>query len=191
MNKILLLAFLLFFASCGHKTVNDQTDKVKQVDTEIQKDEQAISETKKTAETRDYSGEYEYVYPHNAGIIENHYIFIEKVDSEFVGRYYGTSDEFDDAREGYYPGFFVAKMENLVIKNDTLFFTLNVPNSKILTEAVSHEIKTFEEAIEKGYENWPHGMKLSPKDYVGVFTDSETIFFKGEKEFMNKEFKKK
>ena len=34
-------------------------------------------------------------------------------------------------------------------------------------------------------------MKLEPKDYVGIFINAKSIFFKGEYDFMDKTFIKK
>lgn len=72
-----------------------------------------------------YVGIYEYVYPDNTqDLIENHFIVLTKNGEKISGLYYGTSDEFDDAREGYLPGFFVSPMDNLQINGETIRFVL-------------------------------------------------------------------
>lgn len=187
MRIILILWISIFIVSCGNQ--NSTQNKVQEKAVE---NEELDTKNKPEDTERIIAGTYEYVYPDNTSdLIENHYIIIDKIDNKYVGRYYGTSDEFDDAREGYYPGFFVADMENLEIKNDTIRFRLTVPNDKILSKSVDLKIKTYEEAKEQGYENWPNKMTLEPKDYVGVFKNAKSIFFKGEYEFMDKIFIKK
>ncbi|MEK6700220.1 MAG: hypothetical protein AABZ10_14410 [Nitrospirota bacterium] len=75
----------------------------------------------------DVAGVYEYVYEHNTkDLIENHCIILEQENDAIVGRYYGTSDDFDDMREGYLPGFFVALMKKLVIHNNKISFRVDV-----------------------------------------------------------------
>jgi hypothetical protein len=187
MRIIVILWISIFIVSCSNQNSTDNKEKLTVVVNEELKSKNDTEKTEKII-----AGTYEYVYPDNTpDLIENHYIIIDEIDNHYVGRYYGTSDEFDDAREGYYPGFFVADMENLEIKNDTIRFRLTVPNDKILTKSVDLKIKTYEEAKEKGYENWPNKMTLEPKEYVGVFKNAKSIFFKGEYEFKDKTFIKK
>jgi len=187
MRLIQILCISMFFVSCG----NQNSTQKKEHQTAIENEE--INTNKNTENTEiTIVGTYEYVNPDNtADLVENHYIVIDKIDNHYVGRYYGTSDEFDDAREGYYPGFFVTDMKNLDIINDTIRFRLTVPNDKILSKTVDLNIKTYAEAKENGYENWPNKMTLEPKDYAGIFINAKTIFFKGEYDFMDKTFIKK
>lgn len=50
--------------------------------------------------------------------------------------FWGTTDEFDEAREGYLPGFFVLNGEDLVQKGDTLSFTLSIKGKKVFEKPV-------------------------------------------------------
>jgi len=82
------------------------------------------------------TGVYEYVYEYNTeSLIENHYIELSKKNGKIVGHYYGTSDDFDEAREGYLPGFFSAPMINLKINGNKI--TFEVSPSKFFNEAIT------------------------------------------------------
>ena len=204
--SILLLIVVTLF-SCKNKTqktesipeiketiIVDKKDKVIRDSITIDNEDNQTS-TLITIEPVDLDsliGIYEYIYPTSGSLNENHYIVIEKDENTLIGRYYGTSDEFDSgAREGYLPGYFVAAMEDLMITKSEISFKLIVPNEKILTEQVELNIKTFDDAVEKGYKNWPHHMRLKPKNYIGLIKSNGTIFFKGEHDFLDKTFKKK
>ncbi len=114
--KNMTLIAALFFVACGPNPYPDISKK------------QSINNGK-------YTGVYEYVYPYNTSdLIENQYIVLINNGNKLEGYYYGTSDEFDEAREGYLPAFFVTKMEDLIIYNATIKFTLHIENSDLITE---------------------------------------------------------
>ena len=134
--------------------------------------------TKQNIEKMDkYVGIYEYVYPFSSE--ENQYIVLKEENGKIIGFYYGTSDEFDEAREGYSPAFFVAKMDQLEINGNSIQFVLNVNNSDFLTKPIDFQITSTQEAIKSGYKNWRNGISTEPKKYVGFLSaDEGTIFFK-------------
>jgi hypothetical protein len=69
---------------------------------------------------------YEYVYPYNTeDLVENHYIELRMRGGSVSGRYYGTTDDFDSAREGYLPGFFVTSMNDLRMDAGSISFSLS------------------------------------------------------------------
>lgn len=53
------------------------------------------------------------------------------------GYFWGTSDEFEDVREGYYPGFMVLPMQNIEQKGDTLNFVLDSSGHPFYSSPVS------------------------------------------------------
>ena len=140
----------------------------------------------------DLSGTYEYIYPYNSeDLIENQYIVLIKNKEGYSGWYYGTSDEFDEAREGYLPAFFVTEMLNLKISNDTIKFKLAITDNDLLTETVTLKLRSTEEAIKAGYSKWSNKINPTPKEYWGLIINSNQISLKGADEFQNKAFNKK
>ena len=95
-------------------------------------------------------------------IVYYHYAYVKPVpqpaEDEIIAlRYYqkaidlvfwGPTDEFDDAREGYLPGFFVLSGENLVLKEDTLSFTLSIKGEKVFERPVP--VTCFSSELVKG-----------------------------------------
>ena len=140
----------------------------------------------------DLSGTYEYIYPYNsADLIENQYIVLIQNKTGYSGWYYGTSDEFDSAREGYLPAFFVTEMLNLKISNDTITFKLAISDNDLLIEPVTLKLRSTEEAIKAGYSKWSNKINPTPKEYWGLIINSNQISLKGADEFQNKAFNKK
>jgi hypothetical protein len=181
MKRITLLAFTFLIISCGQRTNNKTTEK----NINSPKAEQ-ISSVNDSPDK--FIGTFEFVYPYNTSdLIENQYIVLWKNESQYHGLYYGTSDEFDESREGYIPGFFVAPLEKLVIDGDTIKFTLSVKNKDIFDKAVDLKYKSADEARQNGYENWIQDLEFEPRDYFGIVKDN-SIEFKGYSD--KREFKK-
>lgn len=169
MKKIdfLLFAFILF--ACG-QTTNKQQENISVTNSEKSKD----SDNSKDK----YIGTFEYVNPYNTeGQNENEYIVISKIDSEYSGIFYGTSDEFDESREGYVPGYFVASMTDLRIVEDTIKFTLSVLKDDIFDKPVDLKLKSSDEARNSGYNKWIQVLEFQPRKYSGLL-NSEGIIFK-------------
>ena len=100
-------------------------------------------------------GVYEYIYEYNTkDLNENHYIVLEP-DSDFVvGRYYGTSDDFDDAREGYLPGFFVAPMRQLSIQGQKISFQIELQEDELFLKPIDLSIRSSQEVDCKKNRRW-------------------------------------
>lgn len=137
-----------------------------------------------------YVGIYEFEYPYNTeNLNENHYIVLVLKNGVLSGKYYGTSDEFDEAREGYYPGYFVADMNNLRIENDSIYFTINISNKDILEYKVNISINSTNDAILRGNSNWQNYIQIEEKQYVGLIKNN-SIIFNDDRGEISKEFKK-
>lgn len=121
------------------------------------------------------SGIYEYVYEHNTkDLIENHYLEFKSVNKKIEGTYYGTSDDFDEAREGYLPGFFSARMKNLVIQGSRISFEVEVKDADMFSKPVIPLKK-----VEKNT-SWDVGIRYTTRTYHGVITGNTiTIKTKG------------
>lgn len=128
-------------------------------------------EIKHRNDLNDLNGVYEYVYEHNTeDMVENHYLEF-KNNKAF---YYGTSDDFDEAREGYYPGFFVAQIENLVLNENIISFNLKVSDSIFYKQPFTPLYQA------NGNEPWENGIRYDFRNYQGkVKGDTITIITKG------------
>jgi hypothetical protein len=108
------------------------------------------------------SGIYEYVYPSNTPtLIENHYIELKASKNGVTGYYYGTSDDFDEAREGYLPGFFKAPMSQIELTATTIKFTVKVKKTEMWTTPVTPMMK----ALPK--QQWEHSFSSTERVYSG------------------------
>src|SRR5690606_33954591 len=100
------------------------------------------------------------------------------------------TDEFDKAREGYLPGFFVLNIEDLYIEGDTIRFNLRPEIDDFFNQYIDSSIKSSEDAIKKGYTHWTnfdHFPFITLKRYEGLFLDSATIYFEKDLENGNSE----
>jgi hypothetical protein len=141
----------------------------------------------KPTQVQHIDGIYEYVYPHNtADLIENHYIVLKSG----AGLYYGTSDEFDEARTEYLPAFFVARMQDLNVSNASIKFNLKITSADLFTRAVSLKLKSSLDAKNAGYKQWGVMSPLHAKMYKGT-VKGDTLYFKAETPDLDKRFVKR
>lgn len=76
---------------------------------------------------------------------ENQYIVLENINSNLVGRFYGTTDDFDVSREGYFSGFFVSSMKELQIKDNNISFKIELQETDVFEKPVKLNYKTSQE----------------------------------------------
>ncbi|TPN88874.1 hypothetical protein [Aquimarina algicola] len=112
------------------------------------------------------SGIYQYVYEHNTKyLIENHYLEFKNGNAF----YYGTSDDFDEVREGYHPGFFKTQIDKIDIGEDTISFSLHVNDSIFYKKPISPLYKN------KKNQRWDIGVRYNTRDYNGKITGDTII----------------
>ncbi len=105
-----------------------------------------------------------------------------------MGRYYGTSDDFDEAREGYLPGFYVSKLLDLRFEDNKVTFMIDPDTKDMFTEKIALDIMDSEQALDEGYVNWQSGIPIGDIQFEGTIGD-DTITIKGPYDM--REFKKK
>lgn len=71
------------------------------------------------------AGLYKYAYAAEAEQNESHYILLEYQQGHWSGIYCGSSDDFDEAREGYLPGYFCSSMDELQLSPNSLSFVVH------------------------------------------------------------------
>lgn len=101
------------------------------------------------------------------------------------GYFWGTSDEFSDSREGFYPGFCVLKMEQIVSQGGNLNFVLDSRNSKYFSGPVDVDIHSFDEALRQGYHLWRQNHEYFQDSiaYCATIVDEALILHKDKSKF--------
>lgn len=104
----------------------------------------------------DASGSADFFYFHEEENAWESNIIRLTMDGERVesGLVWCNSDEFSEAREGYYPGFTVLPMTAIEQSGDTLRFSLDSRDSKFFSTPIDINICSIDEAWHKGYHLW-------------------------------------
>lgn len=98
---------------------------------------------------------------------ENQYIAFKYEGDSLNAWYFGTSDEFDEAREGYLPGYFVSQINDLTTKEDSIFFSISTGYSQCYFQRFPIGfIDTTK--LNKQYEKWS-----------GVYGEDQIIEYSG------------
>lgn len=160
---------LILFVSCG--TSNQKSkEQIIEKTSEIKTDSAGLvsKKTEKKPKQKLYlNGIYEYDYPNDTqDMNENQYIAFSKKGDTVKAWYFGTSDEFDPAREGYLPGYFVSQIQNLNTKGDSIFFSISVSNNQCY--ATRPPIGFVDRAkLDEEYEVWNYNNRINKVDYSG------------------------
>ncbi len=189
---ILLSICIIVFSSCNSEfdTIPKEQKVILEKTNQITIEEEEV-ETLNLVSANDinrYEGVYEYKYEHNTeSLTEDHYIVLKYVNGTLQGTYYGTSDDFDDAQEGYYPGFFVSDMRNLQINDNTIVFNLQLRDSDVFTKPIDLNYKSSQDVPSDENPKWDIGLRKYSRDYNGEIVNGEIQL---EVEFGTRVFKK-
>ena len=91
-------------------------------------------------------------------------IILCRKEGRWHGLFYGSSDLFADAREGYYPGFCVLPMEDIKMWGDSVSFSLNSMGVTFVSRPIGLDCESNEEALAKGYSEWRQPSKYFWKE---------------------------
>jgi hypothetical protein len=87
--------------------------------------------------TFDLLGSYKWTYSHNTkNLKEDHYLVLLNNGNKLYGLYFGTTDDFDEAREGYLPGFYLSEINNIIINDKNIEFNVTLNSNNIFTEEI-------------------------------------------------------
>ena len=93
------------------------------------------------------------------------YLVISGTGSKLSGEFYASSDEFDDAREGYEPGFFQAKLQN--IRPNENGFAFDIKPDKFFVKPLSPLARQTDFSV------WTTvSMNIKSKTYQAVYSGS-------------------
>lgn len=111
---------------------------------------------------------YKYTYKHNTkDLKEDHYIHF--INQEAF--YYGTSDDFDEAREGYLPGFFKYKIDNLTPSSKKIEFKISLKVENIYQIPIT----PFNEITNN--RRWKNSLMFYNRSYKGIITKDTIVIF--------------
>lgn len=93
------------------------------------------------------------------------------------GYFWGTSDEADVVREGFYPGYFVREMEQIYHKADSMAFVLDTRKTKFFSGPIGVDIHSAEEAEKSGAHAWLQRDKIFQDSlaYGGKIQDGSIV----------------
>ncbi|WP_053470368.1 MULTISPECIES: hypothetical protein [unclassified Flavobacterium] len=172
MMKVKIMIYFLFLSLCACKEPKKEIKETKEITPKVVEDKfQSVSND----QLSDFVGEYEFKDPDNPK--ENLLLVMktadiksiadfegyaweetnekgEIVEKTLIGLFYGNTDLFDQAREGYEPGFFVANVQVEPAGENSLQVNIRATASDILENPVSPPIKSTKEALEKGNKKW-------------------------------------
>jgi hypothetical protein len=119
-------------------------------------------------------------------------ITVVKTNAGVKCYFHGNTDEFDSAREGYYPGFFVLEAKNLSMKDGHISFCLNSNGYSFTSAPISVMTNSYQGEYPSGYVAWIQTSKYFWKEieYSGEYTQ-DCICLNSTNDFGKRQFIKK
>jgi hypothetical protein len=114
----------------------------------------------------------------------------EVVEMTITGILYGNTDLFDDAREGYEPGFFVVNAQIEPLEGNLLKINVNLDSSDILKSPVQPPIESTKEALVKRNNRWEVREMNIAKELIFEIKNSKELILKSDFGSDDKGFKK-
>lgn len=205
MKKIKILFCFLFLSLCACK----EQKKEQEIINAPQKENKISSVN--NDELVDFVGYYEY--KNSGSSNENLTLIVKKVETKsipnfegysteeknekgeviemtLIGVLYGNTDLFDDAREGYEPGFFVVNTQIEPLEGKSLKVNVNLDSSDILKNPVQPPIESTKEALTKGNKKWEVTEMNIAKELIFEIKNSNELVLKSDLGSDDKIFKK-
>lgn len=124
-------------------------------------------------------GTYHWPYPDHglfAGA-EDHYLVLRCEEEGIRGWYYGTSDDFDGAREGYTPGYYVQEAGSLEVSSRQIRFALSMPEPDYFDAPVPLQYRSHDQVPDGLLPRFPHRTAYGlTREFRGV-ASSDSIRF--------------
>lgn len=122
-----------------------------------------------------------YVYDVPGSDSEDNILELSFKNGSVVGGYFwGTSDEFCEGREGYYPGFFVLRLSQIHHDGGNLSFVLNSKGMSYCSGPVDASVHSTEEAQRRGSHEWMQDARFFTDSirYCGTFREDGFLLSK-------------
>lgn len=114
----------------------------------------------------------------------------ENVDVALSGMFYGNTDLFDEAREGYKPGFFVGVIQSEPLENNAVKVNINIASSDILEKPIYPPIQSTQEALKSGNKKWEVTELEINRELIFEIKNSTELILKSDLGSDDKIFKK-
>lgn len=127
-----------------------------------------------------YYGNKQMVNGKNIPSMDDEIIMIVYSQNTTKCYYYGTSDEFMDAREGFLPGFITLEATNTVVKDGNISLRFNSTDHDFYSQPIEPFLHTEKEIKSAGYRLWRQASMNAWAQIVmeGRFNSGSTLSLK-------------